>query len=118
LPKPPYNGNHFFVFIGLQVRKEKNSNKIYLDDNHVCLIIEAINFEKIAYKLEPLDQATQGFWLDQKVLLFLKSAAIKISKRKVWTNLINITTFMEKLIKYQNIIMTIEDFENRFHEKK
>ncbi|HEY5124549.1 MAG TPA: hypothetical protein VIK14_12520 [Ignavibacteria bacterium] len=111
---------HFFVFIGLQIKKEKK--KTIFEGEPECYIVNSNDLDLIAFHWTASNKVTKGYGFDQKILRIIKkydNEMVKMSKadRKKLESFKNFQkryNFME----IKNKIMCVEDFENKFFDKK
>lgn len=110
--------NHFFVFIGLEVKKD--GKKVSFSQNEPeCYIVEADKLNTIATPWEAANKKTHGYGFNPKLLSYLKSGGESKFSPKA------LKEFMQKrrltsidFEMYKKSIMTISDFEDRFYTKK
>jgi len=109
--------NHFFVFVGLQTKKDKD--KIILIEEPKCFIIKSSALDKIASKWESSSKRTQGYGFNPRILEYLKSGGkTKIAKGTLKRFKADHRISSVNFNKYRNIIMNITDFEDKYYEKK
>lgn len=118
LPTPPYPSCHFFVFIGLEIRRQ---NKVvwFSQSEPECFIVEAKDLPTIAAPWTSSSGSSQGFGFYPWLLGYLKSGGTGKSTKK------GLAGFASQLCPtginfatYQQSIMTLHDFETRFHADK
>lgn len=115
----PEKENHFAVFVNLQLKKSENG-KVNLLENPSCFIVNSLNIREIAFKWTSSSGSSSGYGFEAKLLWWLKHQNLKsitsknISDFKIRHNIESEIDFN----KYQNIILTLEDFEEKFHVKK
>ena len=115
--------NHYFVFIGLQIKREQNNFVTFCEEPQ-CYIVNSLDLELLAIDWISSDKKTSGYGFDQRILPIIKKynceddIISKSEKRKVnnfkrdhHLDEINFTELKEK-------ILTIMDFENKYHNKK
>lgn len=114
LPPPPYRPNHFFAFVGLEIKRHGKRVSFSQDVPH-CFIMEANALPSIAGPWG----SSGGFGFSPWLLPYLKSAgATRCPKNglvgfqaKFCPSGINFAT-------YQQSILTLDDFESRYHKDK
>jgi hypothetical protein len=121
--------NHFFAFIGLQIR-EKSNNRIDFDGDPECFIIEAKKLEEVALwakarigiSPELKNDNDAALWLWPDFLGYLKNGS-SVDQKKIANRVKEFKEYraIEGEIdfkKYNQIIMTLKDFENKHHNLK
>lgn len=115
----PIKENHFVVFINLKTIKEVSGKRRFTGEP-VCYIVESVNLKHIASDWKSSKDTTKGYGFRDNLLWYLKSKDItSITKT-------NITDFKNRhgiiddidFTKYNEIILSLEDFENRYYESK
>lgn len=111
--------NHFFVFIGLQIKKNSNSKKIEIFDDIECYLIEAKNLHMVAFNWVSSSGKTKGYGFEPKILKYIKSNGKTKLSNTVMSRLLN-THQLKSLDfkKYNKIVMTLEQFESKYYKFK
>lgn len=111
--------NHFFVFVGLQIIKNKNSKKIDFYDNVQCYIIDAKNLHLVAFNWAAKSSDAKGYGLDPIFFFFVKSYGDEIIRDQRLNGVLKMLKIKEvDFKKYNKIIMTLNDFELRYYKNK
>ena len=110
--------NHFVVFTDLKTQKEK-SGKHKIFGEPCCYIIKSLHLNKIAHNWTS-PSGTKGFGFKAKYLWYLKHQDMKSITENNMRAIISQYGTNGKIdfIKYNKIILTLEDFENQFYTKK
>lgn len=119
LPLPPYAPNHFFAFIGLEIKHQMNRRISFTRNEPKCFIVEGKDLPTIAAPWSSISGSAHGFGFYPWLLTYLKSSGgtkhsskgLANFKNTVCPNGINFTA-------YQQSIMTLDDFESRYHQQK
>jgi hypothetical protein len=112
------NQNHFVVFIDLHIDKQKIGITKLLE-HPTCYIVNSTNLSDIAFNWVSSQKAS-GYGFEAKLLRLLKFQ----DKKSITTK--NITDFCNRhnikgsinFKHYDNIIMTLEEFENKYYKLK
>lgn len=115
----PEKENHFAVFVNLQIKKSANGKVNFLE-NPSCFIVNSLDIKEIAFNWTSSSGSISGYGFEAKLLWWLKHQNLKsITTKNIADFKIrhNIKTEID-FIKYQNIILTLEDFEEKYHDKK
>jgi len=116
----PNKENHFVVFIDLKTEKESSNTKkrIFLNEPQ-CYIVKSKDLDQIAHAWKAAKTSTTGYGFSDKMLWYLKHQEPKSITKN------NIEEFKKahKLSqidfqKYEAIVWTLEDFENRYYSDK
>lgn len=127
LPKEKPDENHYFVFIGLQI-KEEVENKIKIESEPECYIVKSENLKDFASDWKPSgakDKDEPRFGMNQKIFRILCNHKVEseVSKKSD-------VEFLKWYKKYYKIngsinfadlrskFLTMADFENEFHKLK
>ena len=125
------NKYHYFVFVGLKARKDKNNeSKIIFEgepqsNDPECFLIRADKLGQVAFQWSAKNKShgkiskTCGFGFDPPILRYLKYRSESISEKLIqkFKNHHNIKGDID-FRKYKNIIITLKEFENRFWKFK
>lgn len=115
----PEKANHFAVFVNLQSKKDGNGKTILLDSPS-CYIVNSLDIKEIAFNWTSSTGSSSGYGFEAKLLWWLKQLNLKsitlknISDFKIRHNIESEIDFE----KYENIIMTLDDFEDRYYTEK
>jgi hypothetical protein len=127
LPKEKPDENHYFVFIGLQI-KEEVENKIRIESEPECYIVKSENLEHFAADWKPSgakDEDESRYGMNQKIFRILrehknenevtrKSDVKYLNRLKNKHNIKGNLNFDDLRSKF----LTLSDFENKFHKLK
>jgi len=115
LKNVPVKKNHYVVFIDLNILPDKTKGKIKLLDNPSCYIVDSNNIKELVH-----DGGKWGLTFEAKLLWYLK---FKCEKSITADNIDNfksrhsITGDID-FKKYNRIILTLEEFENKYYKWK
>ncbi len=118
LPPPPYKANHFFAFVGLEISR-RGKHISFAQPEPLCFILEAKDLTSIAGPWKSKHGTSQGFGFTPWLLAYLKSGGTTKCPTK------GLAAFQAKFCpsginfaKYKKSILTLEDFESRYHGDK
>ncbi|WP_291860233.1 hypothetical protein [Marinilabilia sp.] len=114
--------NHYFVFVGLQVKK--SNDLILFEGEPECYILHSIHLNQIAFNWTASNKKTKGYGFDQNIFRIIKKydsendVMTKTEKRKLngFKHVHNIQNFDFK--HYKSIVLDIADFEKKYYNKK
>lgn len=111
--------NHFYVFVGLQVKKNNNSKKIELCDPIECYLVESKDVHLFAHDWQAKGKYDVHFGMEQNYLKYIHSKGkTKITKRALDYNFKMHNIKELDFNNYKNKVMTIQEFEARFYRFK
>ena len=114
--------NHFFVFVGLQVKK--NDNLILFDGEPECYILHSIYMDKIAFDWTASNMKTTGYGLDQNIFRIIKkygseNESMSKTERKRLNGFKNNHSIQDMDFEfYKEIVWDLKQFENFYHSRK
>lgn len=114
---------HFFAFIGLEISKEKTTGIIQFNTEPACYMIEASNLSRIVHHWQSSNNTTAGFGFNQRILPILKTfdSNMKLHPReqKILDHFKKEKRISESDVNVlKDIILTLEDFESKYHKQK
>jgi hypothetical protein len=119
LPRPPYPANHFFAFVGLEIRRI-GSRVHFSQPDPVCYIVEASQLPTIAFSWTSSMGTSSGFGFAPTLLPYLKSGGNTKKPGKQLQHFIAAHSLAAPIpfSGYQISIMSLQDFDARFHPQK
>jgi len=117
-----YKENHFFCFVGLQIKNE--GNIIKFEGEPECYIISSKDLGFFAFKWTARNKITEGYGFDQNIFRIIKTydsekeIKSKTEQRKFALFKKNHYNTNLDFLNLRDKIMEIEDFEIKYHGKK